>query len=158
MMYGTGPPTPPRARVSVRRPPSRTNERGASAIELALVFPIFLTIIIGAVDFGQAILLYNVSANAAREGARAAQVAVVPNPTPSAVPTITAAQATAVTAAARDLAGPLGPQLAVTPSAGVDANGQYVRVVVTTTYQPAAASLLGVNNIKIAAASQLYLP
>jgi Flp pilus assembly protein TadG len=47
---------------------------GQALVEFALVFPVFLIILFGIVDFGRAIYAYNTLANAAREGARIAIV------------------------------------------------------------------------------------
>jgi Flp pilus assembly protein TadG len=55
----------------------RRREHGSSGqalVEFALVFPVFLIILFGIVDFGRAIYAYNTLANAAREGARVAIV------------------------------------------------------------------------------------
>src|SRR6186713_1001142 len=52
----------------------RWAERGTSTLELALVAPIFLALILGALDLGQAVVLYNMTSEAAREGARTAIV------------------------------------------------------------------------------------
>ncbi len=134
------------------------DDRGLSTLELALVIPVFLLFILGTVDFAHAVVLYNASSEAAREGARAGKVQVVPNPTPSAAPTMTASQATAIANAARHKAGPLGPQLNVTPVAGIDANGPYVQVAVVSSYQPVAGQFLGVGEIPVGASSRLYLP
>jgi Flp pilus assembly protein TadG len=48
----------------------RGDERGAAAVEFALVVPILLTLVFGIVDFGLMIRANTVLANAAREGAR----------------------------------------------------------------------------------------
>ncbi|WP_162164488.1 TadE/TadG family type IV pilus assembly protein [Intrasporangium chromatireducens] len=50
----------------------RRTDRGASAVEFALVLPLFLLVIAGVVDFGRALFTQVVLTNAAREGARAA--------------------------------------------------------------------------------------
>ena len=53
---------------------SNTNERGAAAVELALILPLLLLILFGIMEFGRA---YNVQVSltqAAREGARYAAV------------------------------------------------------------------------------------
>jgi Flp pilus assembly protein TadG len=134
------------------------DDGGLTSLELALVIPIFLLIVIGTFDFAHAVLLFNASSEAAREGARVGKVQVTPNPTPSAAPVLTAAQAAAITSAARDKAGPLGGQLRVTPVAGIDANGPFVQVAVMTTYEPVAGQFLGVGNIPVGASSKLYLP
>src|SRR6478735_6148570 len=53
-------------------------ERGAAAVEMALVLPVLLLFIGGIVDFGRAYFTQVVLANAAREGARAAVVGADP--------------------------------------------------------------------------------
>ena len=45
-------------------------ERGAAAVELALVLPLLLLIVGGIVDFGRFFYTQNIVVNAAREGAR----------------------------------------------------------------------------------------
>lgn len=50
----------------------RARERGASAVEFALVLPLFLLLIGGITDFGRAYYTQVVMTNAAREGGRAA--------------------------------------------------------------------------------------
>jgi Flp pilus assembly protein TadG len=52
--------------------PTRRAERGASAVEFALVLPLLLLVIAGVVDFGRALFTQVILTNAAREGARAA--------------------------------------------------------------------------------------
>lgn len=49
-------------------------QRGAAAVELALVFPIFLLIVLGTIDFGYFFFVSEIVGNAAREGARAGSV------------------------------------------------------------------------------------
>lgn len=53
-------------------PTRRRADRGASAVEFALVLPLFLLVIAGVVDFGRAFFTQVILTNAAREGARAA--------------------------------------------------------------------------------------
>lgn len=136
----------------------RAAERGTTSLELALLTPVFLLLVLGTVDLGQAVVLYNVSGQAAREGARHGLVAVQPNPTVTAPPTMTAPQATAIAVAARDGAGPLAGSLAVTSSAGLDARGPFVQVVVSATYQPVAGQFLGISSVPVGGASKVYLP
>ena len=52
--------------------PSRQvlRERGAAAVELALVLPLLLLIVGGIIDFGRFFYTQNIVVNAAREGAR----------------------------------------------------------------------------------------
>lgn len=48
--------------------------RGQSLVEFALVFPVFMVIVVGTVDVGRAVFSYNTLTNGAREGARLAAV------------------------------------------------------------------------------------
>jgi Flp pilus assembly protein TadG len=52
----------------------RRYERGAAAVEFALVFPVFLLIALGTIDFGYYFFINGIVTNAAREGARAGSV------------------------------------------------------------------------------------
>ena len=45
-------------------------DRGASAVEFALIVPILLVVLFGIIDFGFAINRYTIVNNAAREGVR----------------------------------------------------------------------------------------
>jgi Flp pilus assembly protein TadG len=57
-------------------PRARPGEKGAAAVEFAIILPLLLLIIAGIVDFGRAFFTQVVLTNAAREGARAAVVRV----------------------------------------------------------------------------------
>jgi Flp pilus assembly protein TadG len=46
--------------------------KGAALVEMALVLPVFLTIVLGIMEFGRAMTVTNLLANASREGARLA--------------------------------------------------------------------------------------
>ena len=60
-------------RRNIRNPLPRTDERrGASAVEMAMVLPIFLLVLMGMVEFGRALMVGQLVTNAAREGARMA--------------------------------------------------------------------------------------
>ena len=50
----------------------RNKRKGASAVEFALVAPIFLMLVFGMIEFGRAIMVQQVVTNASREGARVA--------------------------------------------------------------------------------------
>jgi Flp pilus assembly protein TadG len=65
-------PRPPARRVATRR-----GERGAAAVEFALVLPVLLMIVLGAIDWGWYFYVRQVVTNAAREGARAGAVNAV---------------------------------------------------------------------------------
>lgn len=60
-------------------------QRGAAAIEFAIVLPVLVLLLFGTTEFG--LLLYNqqVITNASREGARAGIVAQAPRVTPQAI-------------------------------------------------------------------------
>jgi Flp pilus assembly protein TadG len=46
--------------------------RGAAMVEMALVLPIFVTVVLGIVEFGRAMMVAQMCTNAAREGVRLA--------------------------------------------------------------------------------------
>lgn len=50
--------------------PTRSRERGAAAVEFALILPVFLLLIIGMLEFARAYNAQISISNAAREGAR----------------------------------------------------------------------------------------
>jgi Flp pilus assembly protein TadG len=50
---------------------NRWRERGAAAVEFALVLPIFAVLVTGVVEYGFAFARLQIATNAAREGARA---------------------------------------------------------------------------------------
>jgi Flp pilus assembly protein TadG len=68
----------------------RVRDRGAAAVEAALVLPLFLFIVLGGIDFGYYFFASEVVANAAREAARVGSVqATTVDPTVSAKTTAT---------------------------------------------------------------------
>lgn len=56
--------------VNIRRSGVRRTRLGASTLELALILPVFLTMIVGIIEFGRGFMVQQVVTNAAREGAR----------------------------------------------------------------------------------------
>jgi Flp pilus assembly protein TadG len=60
--------------VVVRSRRQRDGQRGAAAVEFALVLPILLTLTMGAIDWGYYFFVDQMVTNAAREGARAGSV------------------------------------------------------------------------------------
>ena len=50
---------------------TKLNERGAVAVEFALLLPVVLLILFGTIDFGMMMYGREIVTNAAREGARA---------------------------------------------------------------------------------------
>jgi len=51
-------------------PERRATRKGQAVVEFALVLPVFLLLLLGAVEFGRAYLRLHLLTNAAREGAR----------------------------------------------------------------------------------------
>lgn len=54
--------------------PARRRDRGSSAVEFALVFPLLVTLIFGIIDFGMFVNANVTTANATRDAARAASL------------------------------------------------------------------------------------
>jgi Flp pilus assembly protein TadG len=81
----------------------RRNEKGAAAVEFALVVPLVLLLLWGIVDIGRAFYTLNNLASAVREGARTAAV-MATNPT-------TAANKTVIKSAVTTAFTPIGPAL-----------------------------------------------
>jgi len=61
------------------------SERGAAAVEFALLLPLLLSLFLGVVDLGLAVYTQSVLANASREGARAGVVLALNRPTSQAI-------------------------------------------------------------------------
>jgi Flp pilus assembly protein TadG len=57
------------------------DERGAAALEFAILLPLFIMFVWGAIEFGLAYYTQEVLTNATREGARAGIVQQIPKPT-----------------------------------------------------------------------------
>jgi Flp pilus assembly protein TadG len=62
---------------------ARNRQRGAFAVEFALVFPLLLTLVLGAIDWGWYFFIDQLVTNCAREGARAGTL-LPPRPTSTA--------------------------------------------------------------------------
>ncbi len=108
----------------------RAAERGAAVVEFALMLPLLLMLVLGAIDWGWYFYLREVVTNAAREGARAGAVSAVGGSAAA-----TAAQ-TAATTYLNNLGLGGGTATATTPDVG---GTHTVRVVVSYT----AGSLTG---------------
>jgi Flp pilus assembly protein TadG len=131
----------------------RALERGTSSLELALVLPLFLVLIFGAMDLGQAVVLFSGAGHAAREGARLAVVTKQPGQS------LTTAQTDEIRSATQAAAAPYSSAVTVSVTPAVDAAGdEYVSVVVSGSYQPAAGRLLGITTVPVQASSRMYLP
>jgi Flp pilus assembly protein TadG len=113
-------------------------ERGQSAVELALILPVLITILYAAVQFGQVYLQYQEVSAATSEGARrASTMATVADPGRTSTIVATVRGGTSVgTTAAFDSSG-LGVSVSSTWTPGAP-------VTVTSTY-PASVSILGIT-------------
>ncbi|HEX9290756.1 MAG TPA: TadE family protein [Anaeromyxobacteraceae bacterium] len=112
-----------------KRHGGRGRERGAAVVEFALVLPLLLMLVLGAIDWGWYFYLREVVTNAAREGARAGSVSALGS-------SAAAAAETAATTYLTNLGLGAGTATATTP---VVSGTNTVRVVVTYT----AGSLSG---------------
>lgn len=61
-------------RATRRRTPSADRDRGAAALEFAILLPIFLALVLGTIDLSLMLYSKTVIGNAARDGARAASL------------------------------------------------------------------------------------
>ena len=101
----------------------RKKQRGQALVEMALVFPVFILLVMGILDLGRAVWQANTMAEAARQGARYAITA------PS--------DCTGITNAATSAA--VGVKLNASPvtiSETGDDDGSLVTVRVTATFSP----------------------
>ena len=64
-----------------RRLNSRRSRRGVSAVEFAIVAPVFLMFVLGMVEFGRIVMIQHSLTNAARAGSRMAALATTSNET-----------------------------------------------------------------------------
>lgn len=110
--------------------------RGASAVEFALVLPLLLAVVLGAIDWGYYFFVEQVVVNAAREGARVGTLQSNQNQT-DAFNNAQSACNTFITQA-----GLSGVRATCTPSAGAGPSGP--SIVVTASYQ--TGSLTGFLN------------
>jgi Flp pilus assembly protein TadG len=60
------------SRTRCHRNPSSKTRRGAAAVEMALVLPVFVTVTLGMIELGRGIMVAQLMTNAAREAARTA--------------------------------------------------------------------------------------
>jgi Flp pilus assembly protein TadG len=58
------------ATMDCSRPNARVRRCGASAVELAVILPVFLMLVMGIIEFGRAMMVSQLVTNGARHGAR----------------------------------------------------------------------------------------
>ncbi|HET6316832.1 MAG TPA: TadE/TadG family type IV pilus assembly protein [Chloroflexota bacterium] len=136
-------------------------ERATSSVELALIIPVLLLLVIGTFDLSWGVILSNMTSQGAREGARAAIVRLGTNPVDhSCMTSVPSTVATPIASAARDqIATFAGSTYTVSTTAGGSpADGCYVEVRVTTTYQPMTGSIVPVGATQVGATSRMTIP
>lgn len=99
-------------------------ERGAAAVEFALVLPLLLMVVLGTIDWGWYFFVSQVVTNAAREGARVGSLTAYDASNPSADAT---ARTDAVNTATAYLS---GANLTGTPEVTAETVGTSIRVTV----------------------------
>ena len=62
--------------------------QGSASVEFAIIFPLFVLLLIGMLEFGLAIWRQAILTNASREGARAGIVSRIPRPTDADITTV----------------------------------------------------------------------
>jgi Flp pilus assembly protein TadG len=109
-----------------RRADPRKRQSGAAAVEFALVLPVLLTLVLGAIDWGWYFFIEQTVTNCAREGARAGTL-LPPPPTSTTAQAASAAQAAGLAFLSRVHFTPQGVAASYTTVGGSDA----IQVVVT---------------------------
>ncbi len=100
----------------ISNPSSTKRRRGAVAVEMALVLPIFCTMVFGIIEFGRGFMVSQLVTNSAREGARQA---IVDGSTNSAV---TTSIQTFLTSTCGVATADVSVTITVTPATGNPAN------------------------------------
>jgi Flp pilus assembly protein TadG len=93
----------------------RRRDRGAAAVEFAIIFPLLFLILAGIIDFGRAFFTEIQLANAAREGARTA--VLMPSP-PNPAPSVSASISARVSAAAPGMSPSITPAVCASGASG----------------------------------------
>jgi Flp pilus assembly protein TadG len=110
-----------------RKGDPRSRQSGAAAVEFALVFPLLLTLVMAAIDWGWFFFIDQVVTNCAREGARAGTL-LPPRPTSTAAQAEAAAEQAGLDFLQRVHFTPQGVDAKYTTVGGSDA------IQVTVTY------------------------
>jgi hypothetical protein len=127
----------------------RSGQRGAGLVEFAMVIPLLLLLLMGAVDFGRAFYTYIVITNAAREGARyASHFPHLADEIRDAVRLEAAGNGVAL--ADDDIS--INPE----PSAGPPAqSGDAIRVGVEFQFDTIMGGLIGIDNLTLRSATEM---
>jgi Flp pilus assembly protein TadG len=124
----------------------RSGERGQGLVELAVILPLLLLIVMGAVDFGRAYFAYETLVNAAREGAYYASL----DPTAT-----TAGAAGAVNAEFGTSL--VGVTSSLSPATTPRARGSQVTVTVTYNFRAVTAAVLGTSTFPLRASATMVV-
>jgi Flp pilus assembly protein TadG len=143
----------------VSRDPRRWRDRGAAAVEFALIVPALVVLIFGSIEFGLAVQARTMVGNAAREGVRVASLTANGDPTSAAQVT------TAVNSALTGVAGgpPVVAVTCATPAGvactiGAKNNGNNVATVtVTLNYTGITGMFPGITNAKLVYSSYMRI-
>jgi Flp pilus assembly protein TadG len=130
--------------------------RGTSVTELALVLPVVLVFVLGAIDFAQVMFAYGTVSEAARAGARYA----IAHGAASSLPAGPTANDANVQAVAQFYAFGLGTSnvtVASTWSMGTNAIGSPVNVTATYTCRLSVGRLVGMSNFTVRGSSTMMV-
>lgn len=122
-----------------RRAPAERGTRGQALVEFALVFPVFVLLLAGMIDFGMGLFAYMTTINAARDGARLAVTNCTAGPCEASVRARTLAAAgnlnptVTITCAKTNADGSTGAS--VNCSTGTALSGDNATVTVSYTYR-----------------------
>ena len=150
----------------MRFPRRQTPRRGSTLVEGAIVLMAFLTLIVGTIDLGLAVLRYNGASQAARSAARLAIVRgnITPRATsswgPGAVTVKGDDTASEISNAVRPYLAGLDPSkvtIKLEWPASTNAPDDQVKVTITTTYQPMLTFVLGSSAINLSASSTMRI-
>jgi hypothetical protein len=141
---------------------TRRSETGQALVEFTLTLLVFLALMLGVLDFGRAVFMYNGVSQAAREIARVASV----HPDPWPVPGPGQAEVEGVIASQRDIIFELeDPEFscvdiegtAVPLSAGRCLPGNWVRVETTARYSP-VTPIFNLMEFDLRSSSSIEIP
>jgi Flp pilus assembly protein TadG len=139
----------------VTRKLRRWRDRGAAAVEFALIVPALILLIFGSIEFGLAVQARTVVGNAAREGVRVLSLSNSVSDSKQAVTTalggISGAATATVVVSCKTPAG------ATCTAGGTDAQGNVGTVVVTLTYTGVTGMFPQLTNATLTASSYMRI-
>lgn len=144
----------------------RPDRRGATAVELAIVVMVFLTLVLGMLDLGLGVYRHNLLAQAARQGARQAIVhgdmADRLGPWGPASYSGTAADGSPIALAIQPLLAGIDPAEVSIQADWLDGGNEFteehrVRITVSTPYQPMMTFIFGNPTFTLQATSTMAI-